>query len=50
MRAWINDEMLGEDSLANMAFTFGELIGYASRGSVVGPGDLLASGTCQRAA
>jgi len=48
MRAWINDELLGEDSLANMAFTFEELISYASRGSWVAPGDLLASGTCHR--
>ena len=48
MRAWINGELLGEDSLANCAFTFEELISFASRGSVVAPGDLLASGTCHR--
>src|SRR5271170_6365400 len=48
MRAWINGDLLGEDSLANMAFTFEELISFASRGSWVAPGDLLASGTCQR--
>jgi 2-keto-4-pentenoate hydratase/2-oxohepta-3-ene-1,7-dioic acid hydratase in catechol pathway len=48
MRAWINDVLLGEDSLANMAWTFEELIAYASRGSVVAPGDLLGSGTCHR--
>jgi 2-keto-4-pentenoate hydratase/2-oxohepta-3-ene-1,7-dioic acid hydratase in catechol pathway len=48
MRAWINGELLGEDSLANCAFTFEELISFASRGSVVAPGDVLASGTCQR--
>ncbi|HTJ71059.1 MAG TPA: fumarylacetoacetate hydrolase family protein [Actinospica sp.] len=48
MRAYINDVLLGEDSLANMAWTFEELISFASRGSVVGPGDLLASGTCSR--
>jgi len=48
MRAWINGELLGEDSLANMAFTFEELISFASRGAAVAPGDLLASGTCQR--
>ena len=48
MRAWINGELLGEDSLANMAWTFGELISFASRGAAVGPGDLLASGTCHR--
>ena len=48
MRAWINGALLGEDSLANCAFTFGELISFASRGSTVAPGDLLASGTCHR--
>lgn len=48
MRAWINGELIGEDSLANCAFTFEELISFASRGSHVAPGDLLASGTCHR--
>ena len=48
MRAFINGELLGEDSLANMAFTFEELISFASRGAAVAPGDVLASGTCQR--
>ena len=48
MRAYINDSLLGEDSLANMAWTFEELISFASRGSVVAPGDLLGSGTCHR--
>jgi hypothetical protein len=48
MRAWIGGDLLGEDSLANCAFTFEELISFASRGSAVAPGDLLASGTCHR--
>ncbi|HEX4786994.1 MAG TPA: fumarylacetoacetate hydrolase family protein [Actinospica sp.] len=48
MRAYINGELLGEDSLANMAWTFEELISFASRGSAVAPGDVLGSGTCQR--
>jgi 2-keto-4-pentenoate hydratase/2-oxohepta-3-ene-1,7-dioic acid hydratase in catechol pathway len=48
MRAWINGELLGEDSLANCAFTFEELVSFASRGAAVAPGDLLASGTCHR--
>jgi len=48
MRAYINDELLGEDSLANMAWTFEELVSFASRGSAVGPGDVLGSGTHQR--
>jgi 2-keto-4-pentenoate hydratase/2-oxohepta-3-ene-1,7-dioic acid hydratase in catechol pathway len=48
MRAWINGDLLGEDSLANMAWTFEELISFASRGAALAPGDLLASGTCHR--
>jgi 2-keto-4-pentenoate hydratase/2-oxohepta-3-ene-1,7-dioic acid hydratase in catechol pathway len=48
MRAYINDQLLGQDSLANMAWTFEELISFASRGSAVAPGDLLGSGTCHR--
>jgi 2-keto-4-pentenoate hydratase/2-oxohepta-3-ene-1,7-dioic acid hydratase in catechol pathway len=48
MAAFINGELLGEDSLANMAFTFEELISFASRGAAVAPGDVLGSGTCQR--
>ena len=40
MRAWVNGELLGEDSLANCAFTLEELISFASRGSAVAPGDL----------
>jgi len=48
MRAYINGDLLGEDSLANCAFTFEELISFASRGSTVAPGDLIASGTCHR--
>jgi 2-keto-4-pentenoate hydratase/2-oxohepta-3-ene-1,7-dioic acid hydratase in catechol pathway len=31
-----------------MAWTFEELISFASRGSAVAPGDVLGSGTCQR--
>jgi 2-keto-4-pentenoate hydratase/2-oxohepta-3-ene-1,7-dioic acid hydratase in catechol pathway len=48
MRAYINGELLGEDFLANMAWTFEELISFASRGAAVGPTDLLGSGTCHR--
>ena len=32
MRSYVNGALLGEDSLANMAWTFEELISYASRG------------------
>jgi 2-keto-4-pentenoate hydratase/2-oxohepta-3-ene-1,7-dioic acid hydratase in catechol pathway len=48
MRACINDELLGEDSLANMAWTFGELVSFCARGSEIAPGDVIASGTCHR--
>jgi 2-keto-4-pentenoate hydratase/2-oxohepta-3-ene-1,7-dioic acid hydratase in catechol pathway len=45
-RAYRNGELVGEDSLANMAWSFGEMIAYASRGTRVEPGDVLGSGTC----
>ena len=34
------------DTLANMAWSFEELVAYASRGTWVRPGDVLGSGTC----
>ncbi|MEV6608760.1 fumarylacetoacetate hydrolase family protein [Kutzneria sp. NPDC051319] len=37
---------VGRDSLANMAWTFEEMLAYASRGTTVWPGDVLGSGTC----
>ncbi len=46
MRAEINGTALGTDSLANMAWSFEELVSYASRGTWVRPGDVLGSGTC----
>ncbi len=46
MRASVNGELLGEDRLDSMAWTFGELVAYASRGTEVRPGDVLGSGTC----
>jgi len=42
----VNDVVLGRDSLANMAWSFEEMVAYASRGSWVMPGDVLGSGTC----
>ena len=42
----LNGVVIGKDSLASMAWPFEELIAYASRGAWVGPGDVLASGTC----
>jgi 2-keto-4-pentenoate hydratase/2-oxohepta-3-ene-1,7-dioic acid hydratase in catechol pathway len=46
MSAEINGERLGTDSLANMAWSFEELVSYASRGTWVRAGDVLGSGTC----
>ncbi|MBC2592486.1 fumarylacetoacetate hydrolase family protein [Rhodococcus aetherivorans] len=46
MEVFVNDTRIGGDTLANMAWTFAELISYASRGTWVRPGDVLGSGTC----
>ena len=46
LRAEVNGVPLGSDSLANMAWSFEELVAYASRGTWVRPGDVLGSGTC----
>ena len=46
MEVFVNDTRVGGDTLANMAWTFAELIAYASRGTWVRPGDVLGSGTC----
>jgi len=46
LRAEVNGSALGTDTLANMAWSFPELVSYASRGTWVLPGDVLGSGTC----
>ena len=46
LRAEVNGGSLGTDTLANMAWSFSELVSYASRGTWVRPGDVLGSGTC----
>ncbi len=46
MTTEINGERLGADSWSSMAFSFAEMIAYASRGTEVRPGDVLGSGTC----
>jgi 2-keto-4-pentenoate hydratase/2-oxohepta-3-ene-1,7-dioic acid hydratase in catechol pathway len=46
MRASVNGRELGDDTLANMAWSFDELVSYASRGTWVRTGDVLGSGTC----
>ncbi len=42
---FVNGELVGTDLVANMGWTFPELLAYASRNSVVMPGDVLGSGT-----
>jgi len=42
----VNGERIGGDSLANMAWSFEDLVVYASRGTWVRTGDVLGSGTC----
>ncbi|MET7608665.1 fumarylacetoacetate hydrolase family protein [Streptomyces avermitilis] len=42
----VNGEVIGQDQLSNMAWTFEEMAAYASRGTWIHPGDVLGSGTC----
>ncbi|GAA3388953.1 fumarylacetoacetate hydrolase family protein [Cryptosporangium minutisporangium] len=42
----LNGARTGGDTTANMSWSFGDLVAYASRGTVVRPGDVLGSGTC----
>ena len=44
-RVSVNGTPIGHDRLANMGWTFAQMVAYASRDSMVVPGDLLASGT-----
>ncbi|WP_338702868.1 fumarylacetoacetate hydrolase family protein [Streptomyces sp. Q6] len=46
LTAEVNGQVVGEDLLSNMSWTFEEMVAYASRGTRVVPGDLLGSGTC----
>jgi 2-keto-4-pentenoate hydratase/2-oxohepta-3-ene-1,7-dioic acid hydratase in catechol pathway len=42
----INGRQIGQDRWSSMAFSYGDMIAYASRGTEVRPGDVLGSGTC----
>lgn len=44
-RVEIDGRLVGADLLSHMGWTFGTLVAYASRDSLVRPGDVLASGT-----
>jgi len=47
LQAWVNDVPVGDgDRLASMAWSFEELVAYASRSAWIRAGDLIASGTC----
>ncbi|OUC84009.1 hypothetical protein CA983_42360 [Streptomyces swartbergensis] len=46
MTASVNGAVIGQDTLASMAFSFAEMTAHASRGTWVKPGDILGSGTC----
>lgn len=46
MTVAVNDVEVGRDRLSSMAWTFPELVSYASRGAWVRAGDVLGSGTC----
>lgn len=42
----LNGARVGGDNSANMAWSFAELVAFASRGAQVRPGDVVGSGTC----
>ena len=46
MRASVNGREYSAASLADIYWTFGEMLAYASRGTEVLPGDVIGSGTC----
>ncbi|MGF0116742.1 fumarylacetoacetate hydrolase family protein [Promicromonospora sp. Marseille-Q5078] len=46
LQAFVDGRRIGHDLLSNAAWTFEEMIAYASRGTWVRPGDVLGSGTC----
>lgn len=46
MRATVNGREYSNASLADIHWSFAEMIAYASRGTRVAPGDVIGSGTC----
>jgi 2-keto-4-pentenoate hydratase/2-oxohepta-3-ene-1,7-dioic acid hydratase in catechol pathway len=46
MTVWLNGTEIGSDSLGSTAWTFEQMLVYASRGCRLVPGDVLGSGTC----
>jgi len=47
MRASVNDEEYSRATLADIFWSFGEMLAYASRGTEVVPGDVIGSETCR---
>ncbi|MFK7918493.1 MAG: fumarylacetoacetate hydrolase family protein [Ilumatobacter sp.] len=45
MRAWVNDELVTDGSLAQLDWSFAEMVAHASRGTEVRVGDVIGSGT-----
>ena len=50
MKVYINDKLIGQDNAKNLSWSFEEMLAYASRGAIVGAGDVLGSGTCSQGA
>jgi 2-keto-4-pentenoate hydratase/2-oxohepta-3-ene-1,7-dioic acid hydratase in catechol pathway len=46
MTVWLNGEQTGQDTLASTAWSFEQMLVYASRGAWLVPGDVIGSGTC----
>ncbi len=46
MKAFVNDIQISEDNLANMSWTFAQIIERVSYGVHIYPGDIIGSGTC----
>lgn len=46
LRAYVNDELVGEDRWDSIGWSFAEMVAYASRGTRVEVGDVIGSGTC----
>jgi 2-keto-4-pentenoate hydratase/2-oxohepta-3-ene-1,7-dioic acid hydratase in catechol pathway len=46
MSVWRNGEQMGSDSLASAAWSFEQMLVYASRGAWLVAGDVIGSGTC----
>jgi len=46
MSVFVNGKLIGSDTLANAAWSFAEMIAYATRGTTVRAGDIIGSGTC----